>query len=378
MLRWPLVEQGDGQESLFDPDGLLERHIGRGEFRGMEFLHVRAKTLINRIPASSPLPFSHTINVYRGCSHACVYCFARPTHEYLGLGIGEDFERRIVVKINAPELARAELAARRWAGQPIAMGTNTDPYQRAEGKYHLTRGVVQALADAGNPFSILTKSTLILRDLDLLTYAARRTDVRVNLSIGTLDPAVWRSSEPGTPAPRQRVAALRRLRDAGIACGVLVAPILPGLSDRPEQLAEVVEACVAAGAVSVSGVALHLRPGVRQHYLAWLARTHPELADDYEQRYRRAYLPAAEQQALHDLVASLVQRARARHGRFVAPGGGRASFEGPGSSPRALPAHVSSSRVLPAHAGGSDPAGGARLPPPRGGTHRPRQLGLDW
>ncbi len=164
-------------------------------------------------------------------------CFARPTHEYLGLNIGEDFDRKIIVKVNAVERVRSEVRSPKWAGDHIAMGTNTDPYQKAEGKYHLTRGVIGVLGEARNPFSILTKSTLVLRDLDVLTAAAERTDVRLNFSIGTLDRTVWRLTEPGTPPPDKRVEAVRRLNDAGIPCGVLVAPILPGLSDSPEQLA---------------------------------------------------------------------------------------------------------------------------------------------
>ncbi len=313
-LRWRLAEEDGpaGQGALFDGDELVDRHLGTGEFRGMEFLHVKARTIINEVPAASHMPFRYTINAYRGCSHACTYCFARPTHEYLGLDIGEDFERRIVVKINAVERLRAELAGRRWAGHHIAMGTNTDPYQRCEGKYHLTRGVVEVLAEAANPFSILTKSTLILRDLPLLAEAAQRTDVRASLSIGTLDQDVWRLTEPGTPHPRQRVDAVRRLNEAGVPCGVLIAPILPGLSDREDQLEEVVQACVDAGAVTLSSVALHLRPGVREHFLGQLAKTRPGLAAEYERRYRRPYLPAAEQQALSERVRRLVERARGR------------------------------------------------------------------
>jgi DNA repair photolyase len=261
------------------------------------------------------MPFRHTINAYRGCSHACRYCFARPTHDYLGLNIGEDFDRRIVVKVNAVERVRAELAEPRWRGEPIAMGTNTDPYQRAEGKYRLTRGIVDALVGAGNPFSILTKSTLVLGDLDRLAEGARKTSVRANLSIGTLDEAVWRTSEPGTPHPRQRVAAVARLNDAGVPCGVLIAPVLPGLSDHPDQLEAVVDACVEAGAVSVSTNALHLRPGVRQHYLAWLERTYPDVVDSYLRRYQRgAYLPSADQRQLSALVARLVDAALTRRG----------------------------------------------------------------
>jgi DNA repair photolyase len=311
-MRWPTVEeQAEGRDAtLFDADALAERHVGRGEFRGMEFLHVSAKTIINELPASSRMSFRYTINPYRGCSHACSYCFARPTHDYLGLGIGEDFERKIVVKVNAVELLRAELSARRWSGHHIAMGTNTDPYQRCEGKYHLTRGIVEVLGEAANPFSILTKSTLILRDLDLLVDAARQTDVRVNLSIGTLDREVWRLSEPGTPPPRSRVDAVRRLNEAGVPCGVLVAPILPGLSDRDDQLREAVEACVEAGAVAISSVALHLRPGVREHYLGWLRTVRPELVAETERRYRRSYLPKDDQRDLAQRVRAMVEAAR--------------------------------------------------------------------
>jgi DNA repair photolyase len=285
-------------------------------------------------------------------------CFARPTHDYLGLNIGEDFDRRIVVKVNAVERVRAELANPRWRGEAIAMGTNTDPYQRAEGKYRLTRGIVDALVGAGNPFSILTKSTLVLGDLDRLVEGARRTSVRTNLSIGTLDDAVWRTTEPGTPHPRQRVAAVSRLNEAGVPCGVLIAPVLPGLSDHPDQLEAVVNACVEAGAVSVSTNALHLRPGVRQHYLAWLKRTYPDLVDAYLRRYQRgAYLPSADQRQLSTLVARLVDAALTRRGgrsragatrsssteRELAPGGrttGGAKPHDPSPAPRPSPAQL--------------------------------------
>src|SRR3954470_11316394 len=160
-IRWKLTDES-GQGTFFDADGddVLERRPGEGQFDGMEFLHVRARRIINEVPAASRMPFRFTINAYRGCSHACTYCFARPTHEYLDMNAGEDFEKRIVVKVNAVERLKAELNPARWAGEHIAMGTNTDPYQRCEGKYHLTRGIVEQLAEHGNPFSILTKSTL--------------------------------------------------------------------------------------------------------------------------------------------------------------------------------------------------------------------------
>jgi DNA repair photolyase len=323
-LRWRLTDE-TAEGALFPEEEVVEHHFGAGEFRGMEFLHVNAGSIINEVPAATRLPFRYTVNVYRGCSHACTYCFARPTHEYLGLNIGEDFERRIVVKVNAVERLRAELARRRWAGHPIAMGTNTDPYQRCEGKYHLTQGVIGVLTEARNPFSILTKSTLILRDLDLLVEAAARSLVAVNLSIGTLDEQVWRLTEPGTPPPGRRVEAVRRLNQAGVPCGVLVAPVLPGLSDRPDQLEKVVQACVNAGAVSVSAVALHLRRGVREHYLGWLQTARPDLVDEHQRRYRKAYLPAGEQRALSEQVSAFVRAARLKLGLPETPGSPAAS-----------------------------------------------------
>jgi DNA repair photolyase len=306
-LRWRLADDDGGQPDLFG--GLVERIPGRGELVGLELLHVRARRVINEVPSASRMPFRWTINAYRGCSHACVYCFARPTHEYLDLDMALDFERRIVVKVNAVERVRAEIASPRWGGEHIAMGTNTDPYQTAEGRYRLTRGIVEALGEARNPFSILTKSTLILRDLDVLTRAAARTEVRANLSIGTLDREAWRLTEPGTPNPLRRVDAVARLNAAGIPCGVLIAPVIPGISDAPEQIEAVVAACAEAGAVSISAILLHLRPGVKEHYLGWLDRTRPDLRTEYARRYPGAYASAGDQAAL----TALVDRLAARH-----------------------------------------------------------------
>ena len=289
-LRWELEDAPRPQQSLFGD--LVERQIGRGEFRGMEFSLVRARSIINKVDVPW-LAFAHSINVYRGCSHACVYCFARPTHSYLGLDIGEDFDRRIVVKINAADVLRAELSPRRWAGEAIAMGTNTDPYQRCEGKFHLTRQVLEVLVEFANPFSILTKSTLALRDLDLIVEAAQRTEVRIDFSVGTLDEDVWRLTEPGTPHPRRRLRAVEQFLEAGVPCGVLMAPVLPGLSDGPEQLAEVADACKAIGVRPAGPVPLHLRPGVKEHVLAWIRQHRPDLAEQYERSYRTAYLPGA-------------------------------------------------------------------------------------
>jgi DNA repair photolyase len=238
-------------------------------------------------------------------------CFARKTHTYLDLDYGHDFDTRIVVKINAPDRLRHELESGRWAGEHIAMGTNVDPYQRAEGRYRLMRGILGELAAHANPFSILTKGTLVLRDLDLLTAAAARTDVRVNLSIGSLDPELWRAVESGTPHPRARVRAAAELVGAGLGCGVLMAPILPYLTDSDEQLEECVAALAGAGVDSVTPLVLHLRPGAREWYLAWLRRTRPELVARYRQLYRGG---SYADKAYQEDVSARVRAAAERHG----------------------------------------------------------------
>lgn len=282
-FRWQTTD--DGEPALFGVDEVLRPQRGTGRMSDLEFLPVFAKRILNAVPPQSRAPFRWTVNVYRGCSHACSYCFARPTHAYLGLNTGSDFDRKIVVKVNAVEKLRAELAEPRWRGELVAMGTNTDPYQRAEGKYQLSRGVLQALAERGNPLSILTKSPLVTRDLDLLRAAAERADVSVLFSIATLDEQVWRATEPGTPHPRRRLAAMAALADAGIRTGALVAPVLPGISDAPHQLRQVVRAITAAGGTVRRIGALHLRPGVREHFLQWLRDAYPDLHADYLRRY---------------------------------------------------------------------------------------------
>jgi DNA repair photolyase len=321
-LRWELADGPVAQPPLFEP---VRREVGTGEFRGMEFLHVEAKRLLNEVKGSGPgnpggLPFRWTINPYRGCSHACSYCFARPTHEYLGLDAGADFDQRVVVKVNAVERLAAELQPARWRGELVAMGTNTDPYQRCDGKYRLTRGIVRTLLDAGNPFSILTKSTLILRDLDLLAEAARRGLVRVSLSIGTVDEGVWRATEPGTPPPARRLRAVEQLRAAGVPCGVLIAPILPGLSDDDDQLDAVARAVVDAGASSIGHVVLHLRhPETRRVYLDRLAATHPDLVAATERRYRGTSAPKADRSRIAATLRRAVERAGGHLGAMEPP-----------------------------------------------------------
>jgi DNA repair photolyase len=238
-------------------------------------------------------------------------CFARNTHTYLDLDAGHDFDSRVVVKVNAGELLRKELAAPRWRGEHIAMGTNVDCYQRAEGRYRLMREIIAALRDVANPFSILTKGTLMTRDVDLLTQAAEVTNVGLSMSIGFVNETLWRSVEPGTPSPRRRLDAVRQFADAGFDVGVLMAPILPGLTDTDESIEATVRAIAAAGAASVVPLSLHLRPGAREWYLTWLAREHRELLPLYRELYgRKAYLGSAYQRD----VAARVRMAARRYG----------------------------------------------------------------
>ena len=289
-FRWKVADEGE--PALFGVDELFDRERSTGRMSDLEFVHVTARRILNHVPSASRAPANWTINVYRGCSHACAYCFARPTHEYLGFNIGTDFDTKIVVKVNAVERLRAELLDPGWRGETVAMGTNTDPYQRAEAKYKLTRGVLEALTEHANPFSILTKSPLVTRDVDVLVAAAARAEVRVNFSIATLDERVWRATEPGAPHPRRRIDAMAKLSAAGIRTGALMMPILPGMSDGAEQLRETVTAIDQAGGRLLGIGPLHLRPGVREHFLEWLAKADPELHADYLHRYDgRAYAP---------------------------------------------------------------------------------------
>jgi DNA repair photolyase len=246
--------------------------------------------------------------------HSCHYCFARAFHSYLDLGIGDDFSSKIVVKTNVVEVLRRELASPRWDGETVAMGTATDPYQHCEGRYRLTRGVVEALADFANPLSILTKSTLIVRDLDAFRRLDERAALTVSMSVNTLDEEVRKVVEPGTPPGRKRLEILRRFADAGIRTGVLVAPVLPGLTDDEEHLD-----CAEAGASWASAIVLHVRPAIREHFMPWMKRAYPWLYPRYVELYGgRAYAPKAYQERVDERFARL----RLRHG--LAPtGGGR-------------------------------------------------------
>ncbi len=282
------------------------------------YLEDACKTALNRVPDGSALPFRWTVNPYRGCAHSCHYCFARAYHAYLDLGVGDDFSSKIVVKTNVAEVLRRELASPRWAGEPVAMGTATDPYQHCEGRYRLTRNVIRALADFGNPLSLLTKSTLVLRDLDELHRLSGVAALAVSMSVATLDERVRRVVEPGTPPGRKRLEVLARFADAGIPTGVLVAPILPGLTDGEEHLEEVLAASAAAGVGAVTPIVLHVRPAIREHFLPWLRAAYPWLYPRYVELYgKRAYAPRSYQEAVLQRFARL----RLRHG--VGAGAGR-------------------------------------------------------
>jgi DNA repair photolyase len=234
-------------------------------------------------------------------------CFARPTHTYLDFNAGRDFEKEIVVKVNVPEVLRVELARPSWKGEHVAMGTNTDPYQWVEGRYKLMRGIWEAFRDAANPCSVLTKSPLLLRDLDLMKEIAAVTDISANLSVPTIDEKAWRASEPHTPNPRARLAAVGELNRAGIPTGVLVAPLMPGINDDPVQVEEILQAAADAGATGVSGIGLHLRGEVRGIFMEWLRSYRPDLVERYEELYARsAYLPRVEQER----ISGIIRRAR--------------------------------------------------------------------
>ena len=309
-LRLDLVPQDSRLTTPLFEQGAVVRTFDTPEFRGMTFYEVQARSIINKVPESSYVPFRWTINPYRGCGMSCAYCFARKSHTYLDMDYGKDFESRIVVKVNAPELLRRELSDPKWKGEHIAMGTNVDMYQRAEGRYRLMRRILEALRDFANPFSILTKGTLILQDLDLLVECAKVADVATNVSVGSVDLELWKAVEPGTPSPLRRLDACRTLNDAGVPCGVLMAPILPFISDTDEQLEETVCAIAAAGATHIAPIVLHLRRGgSREWFIRWLSERHPELVRSYEELYGdRAYAPKFYQNEIAEKVGRLARK----------------------------------------------------------------------
>jgi DNA repair photolyase len=311
-MRWD-TQRLDVEESSTLPGmpsirGLL-RSVQVPEFPGLTFHEVRSRTALNHVPGESAMPFPWTINTFRGCSHACRYCFARRTHEWLEFDSGRDFDSQIVVKTNLVDVLRKELARPSWKHEHVALGTNTDPYQRAEGRYRLMPGVIGALADSGTPFSILTKGTLLRRDIPLLVEAATKVPVGLGVSMAIWDDALHHALEPGVPAPRARLDLVKALTDAGLPCGVFLAPVLPGLTDGTAELDAALGAIAAAGATGVTVIPLHLRPGAREWFMAWLAEAHPELVPRYQQLYaRRAYVPAEYRTWLQQRVAPLLRR----------------------------------------------------------------------
>ena len=288
-MRWSgqevEVEQADALPGLVKLSSLL-RSVQTPEFVGITFHEILAKSALNHVPgAANALPFGWTINPYRGCSHACNYCFARNTHTYLDLDAGRDFDSQIIVKVNVAEVLERELAKPSWGRHPVALGTNTDPYQRAEGRYQLMPGIIAALAASRTPFSILTKGSLLRRDLPLLQDAAEHVPVDVSMSIAIYDDELQHSVEPGTPSTAARLATVKAVRDAGLSCAVFLMPILPFLTDSIAHLDRAFDMIADAGATTVAYSALHLRPGAREWYLAWIAREHPDLVERYAEMY---------------------------------------------------------------------------------------------
>jgi DNA repair photolyase len=300
-------------------DEAIVRRFDAPEALDTRFYEVRARSVLNRVPERSPMAFRWTVNPYRGCTHACVYCFARPTHRYLDFDAGRDFEREIIVKVNAPEALRRELARPAWTREHVALGTNTDPYQWVEARYRLMPGIWQAMLEARTPCSVLTKSPLLLRDLPLLAELAAEGLFSAALSVPTLDERAWRATEPHTPHPQARLDAVRKLTEAGVPTSVLVAPLMPGINDDPRGVAEIVRRARAAGARHVTPVALHLRPGVREGFVEWLEQSHPDLGERYAELYAGgAYLPGDERRRLNALVRPQ-QRGANRAARFERP-----------------------------------------------------------
>lgn len=318
-MRWDGQRVGGAGDEATDADGALPglalaglvRSVRTPEFQGVTFHEVAARSALNRVPDASRVPFRWTVNPMRGCLHACTYCFARPTHEYLDLGAGRDFETQIVVKTNVVEVLRAELARRSWRREHVALGTNTDPYQRAEGRYRLMPGIIGALAGSGTPLSVLTKGPLLRRDLPLLVDAAATVPVSVAVSLAVGDRDLQQSLEPGTPDPRARLDLVRAISGAGLRCTVLVAPVLPWLTDPADHLDDLLRRLADAGAADVTVMPLHLRGAVKPLFLQWLAREHPRLVAPYRRLYGSgAYVPREYARWLDERVAPL----RRRHG----------------------------------------------------------------
>ncbi|WP_078315645.1 Rv2578c family radical SAM protein [Mycobacterium sp. D16Q16] len=307
-MRWDgqTLDADDGALPGLERIGLV-RSVRTPEFAGITFHEVLCKSALNKVPAVSMLPFRFTVNAFRGCAHACRYCFARPTHEYLEFDSGTDFDNQIVVKTNLVPVLRKELGRKSWNRETVALGTNTDPYQRAEGRYQLMPGVIAALTDSGTPISILTKGTLLRRDLPLLAEAAQQVSVSVGISLAIGDEALQREVEAGVPSPQARLSLITAAREAGFEPHVMVAPVLPFLTDTVEHLDDLLSRIAQAGAAGVTVFPLHLRGTTRGWFMSWVSQSHPELVGRYRELYRRgAYVPAEYRAWLRERVGPLV------------------------------------------------------------------------
>jgi DNA repair photolyase len=280
---------------------------------GVEYREEPCRSALNKVRGMS---FKWSLNPYMGCVHRCTFCYVRAFERRADRPSDDRYGTSIRVKVNVAEVLARELARPSWHRDWVAVGAATDPYQPAEGRYRLTQACIEALAEAANPFSIITRGPMIVRDVDVLVEAARRASVSVTFSIPTLDEEVWQKTEPSTAHPRQRLKALKTLVDAGIKVGVGMAPILPGISDGEEQLAEVVRAAREAGATGVWANVLFLRPGTREHFLEQVAQDWPELMPFYEEIYAgRAYLSAEHTKPVRAQVADLARRYEIRDRR---------------------------------------------------------------
>ncbi|NMO01009.1 radical SAM protein [Gordonia sp. TBRC 11910] len=316
-MRWSeqMVEASDGALPGLDRAGLV-RSVQTPEFEGVTFHEVLCKSILNKVPENSTLPFRFTVNTFRGCTHACRYCFARPTHEYLELDAGADFDSQVVVKLNAAAVLRKELRRRSWHRDVVALGTNTDPYQRAEGRYRLMPGVIGALTQAYTPMSILTKGTLLRRDLPLLRQAAGEVPVDISISLAftaadEASRALQKRIEPGTPSAAARLDLIRAVADAGFAPHIMVAPVIPYLTDGVAVLDSLLGELADAGAAGVTAFPMHLRGATKDWFLSWVAEEHPALLKRYRSLYGRgAYVNAEYSRWLRERMGPLV----AKHG----------------------------------------------------------------
>lgn len=271
------------------------------------YQEIKCRSALNRVHG---MPFKWTLNPYRGCTHGCHYCFARRYQTQLELGAGDDFASIIFVKVNFVDVLKRELDKPAWTRESVALGTATDPYQPIEGRYRLTRGCLEALALHHNPASIVTKGPMVVRDIDVLQEITWRAGCSVYLSVPTVDEDAWKQLEPGTAHPMQRLRAVRTLVDAGIDAGVLMAPLVPGISTQPSKIERTVKAIADHGASFVGAMVLHLEGGTRDHFLRFLAQAYPSLAESYETLYATKYAPKDYRQRVQDAVGII----RARHG----------------------------------------------------------------